>query len=192
LLSGDPVGARAKYEESIALWRENGDPFGLAMPLNDLGRITSAQGDYAAACEFYRESGDLLRQVGNKWSLALVLMGLGYATLHLNDLTQACASFKEGLTIWRELGNRTGIIQCIAGFAGLAGMQHQPDRAAQLFGAAEALFKSIGFPLEGTTRIEFERNVAHACAQSDDEQWQAAWLKGRALTLDQAMALALA
>ena len=192
LLSGDPVGARAKYEESIALWRKNGDPFGLAMPLNDLGRITSAQGDYAAACEFYRESGDLLRQVGNKWSLALVLMGLGYAMLHLNDLPQACAAFKEGLTIWRELGNRTGIIQCIAGFAGLAGMQHQPERAAQLFGAAEALFKSIGFPLEGTTRIEFERNVALACAQSDDEHWQAAWLTGQALTLDQAMALALA
>jgi tetratricopeptide (TPR) repeat protein len=192
LLSDDPIGARAKYEESLSLWRMVGDPWGLAMPLNDLGRVTGARGDFKSACTYYEESVTLLRQVGHKWSLALVLMGLGHATLHLSDLSSARASFDEGLTIWRELGNRTGIIQCVAAFAALAAMERQPRRAAQLFGAASALFKSIGFPLEGTTRIEFERNVAVARTQLGDAQWTVAWNDGQALPLDQAIALALA
>jgi hypothetical protein len=121
-----------------------------------------------------------------------VQVGYAYALLHLDDLAAARQAFVDGLALWRQLGNRTGIIQCIAGCAGLAARQQQPLRAAQLFGAADALFTSIGFPLEGSTGLEFERNLNLARAQAEASAFEAAWQIGQTLTMEQAIALALA
>lgn len=192
LLQGDIAGAQQKYEESLVLWRSVGDAWGLAMPLNDLGRTAMARSDFAAAQQYYRESIGLLRQADNQWLLALVQVGYAYALLHLDDLAAARQAFVDGLALWRQLGNRTGIIQCIAGCAGLAARQQQPLRAAQLFGAADALFTSIGFPLEGSTGLEFERNLNLARAQAEASAFEAAWQIGQTLTMEQAIALALA
>ena len=44
--------------------------------------------------------------------------------------------------------NRRGFLKDSVAFAGLAAVQGQPERAARLWSAAEALLESIGAPLK--------------------------------------------
>jgi hypothetical protein len=61
----------------------------------------------------------------------------------------------------------------------------QPERAVRLWGAAEALYDSIGKHTDYYDR-------AAARAQLDDATFAAAWAEGRAMTVEQAIAYALA
>jgi predicted ATPase len=192
LLAGDAGAARDLYQRSLALWRIVGDPWGTAMPLNDLGRLGSMSGDYASARASYEEGVQLLRRVDDKWGLALVLSNLAYAILHLEDSQRARPVFEECLALWRELGNKTGVLHCLAGFGGLAAVQGHPARAARLLGSVDAGLKALSYQLEGANRAEFERSLAITRAQMGDAAWAAAWDEGAKMTIDQAIACALA
>ena len=53
---GDYATARARFETSLALWREIGDKRGIATALNDLGWVAWRQGDYTVARALSEES----------------------------------------------------------------------------------------------------------------------------------------
>jgi hypothetical protein len=76
--------------------------------------------------------------------------------------------------------------------AGVDRGRRQPERAARLFGAAEALHEAIGKPLPPFLRADYDRDVAAVHAQLDDATFDAAWAAGQALSLEQAIAEALA
>jgi hypothetical protein len=80
----------------------------------------------------------------------------------------------------------------IEGLAATAAAEGCAERAARLFGAAEIWRALSGFPLPPTHRTIYDRDVAAALAQLGDDAFAGAWAAGRALTLDQAIAEALA
>ena len=51
----------------------------------------------------------------------------------------ASSLYEESLAIRRQLGNRQSIAECLEGLAAVYSGQEQPERAARLFGAAEAI-----------------------------------------------------
>jgi hypothetical protein len=104
------------------------------------------------------------------------------------DLAQAIACFVESLTLSWEESNLRDIAYCLEGLAGVASAQARPERAARLFGAAAALRELINHPLPPVSRSDYERDVAAARALIDEQFFEAAWAKGRALTLEQAIA----
>jgi hypothetical protein len=57
---------------------------------------------------------------------------------------------------------------------------------------AEALREAIGAPLPPDERPDYEREVAHVRAQLDEAAFKAAWQEGRVMTLEEAVAFALA
>jgi DNA-binding CsgD family transcriptional regulator len=133
----------------------------------------------------------LFRDVGAKDLTATALSNLGGAVLHQGDARRAAAYFAEGLTLSRELGNRPDIAFNLAGMAGVAAAEGQPQRSARLFGAAEAVFDAIGLVLEPQDRAEYDRNAAVARAHLGADAFAAAWEAGRTMTIEQAIAEAL-
>jgi hypothetical protein len=84
---------------------------------------------------------------------------------------------------------------CLAGLAGAAVLDEEPERAARLWGAAEALRTSIDgrvSPANRANRERLERLMAEARAQLGDAAYAAAWAEGAKLTLEQAVVEALA
>jgi hypothetical protein len=59
-----------------------------------------------------------------------------------------------------------------------------------LFGAAEALRQALGVPIHPPYVPEYERAVGALRAALGDSEFGAAWAAGRALSLEQAVALA--
>ena len=60
-----------------------------------------------------------------------------------------------------------------------------------LFGAAEAIREATGAPMTGYEQQEYGRELAALRAALPEEELRAAWERGRGLSLDEAVALAV-
>jgi tetratricopeptide (TPR) repeat protein len=163
--------------------------WGVAQLLNNLGEVARCEGEYIRAAQFYEESLASFRALGNtSGDIARSIHNLGYVAQAQGNADQARACFTESLRLFQERGNARGIIECIAGMAGVIGAQGQGERAVRLLGATAAQFKAIGAAMWPADRIDYHRNEASIRAVLGEEAFAAAWAAGRALTLEQAIA----
>jgi predicted ATPase/class 3 adenylate cyclase/DNA-binding XRE family transcriptional regulator len=191
LYQGHHARARILLEESLALCQKSGNRHGIAQALQLLGNVLRMQGDDAQAAAHLVKSTALFRELGNKAMAASSLNRLGYVAEHQGDLPAMAAHFSESLALGNELGDQWTIAKSLIGLAVALRAQGQPQRAARLFGAAEALYDIIGQIMNPLDRTEYDRNVTVARAQLGEAAWAAAYAEGRAMTLDQAIAEAL-
>src|SRR6266540_1225585 len=191
-VQGDVAQAAIYNEENLTFFRQIGDKRGIGENLIDKGGLAQLQGEWEQALACYGESLVIFRELGAKEMTAVVLHHLGGAVLHQGDALRAAACFAEGMTLNREVGSRSGIAMNLAEMAGVAAAQGQPERSARLFGAADALFDALGTTVELVDRREYDRNREIARAQLGDKAFAAVWAAGGALTLEQAIAEALA
>ena len=110
---------------------------------------------------------------------------------HHGDYLRSASLLGESLATSRELGDGEGVAMYLAGLAGIAGVEGQPERAARLFGAAQALYERIGRAVDRSDRAGYDPNISGVRAQLNDEALAAAWAEGRSMTLEQAIAYAL-
>jgi hypothetical protein len=110
----------------------------------------------------------------------------------LGEFASARTLHEECLVIDRELGDKWGIAYSLEGLAAVAAALGSSLRAAHIWGAAEQLREEIGAPLPPNERPRYDRRVAVArAALRDDAAFERAWQEGRALTIEQGIALAL-
>ncbi len=191
MAQGRYTAARALYEQTLATARALGYAGRIATALKNLGELARVQGDYERAASLYAESLVLARSVGNRVTTANVLHNLGHVARHGHDYARAADLFGDSLAIFRELGDRRGIGAAVAGIAGVVGARGRPVQAVRLLAAATALWEAIDAHLPPSDQAEYERNVAVARAQFDDDAFVTAWRAGRRLTPDQTIAEAL-
>ena len=95
------------------------------------------------------------------------------------NLPEARSIYQETIKRWQELGNRSAVaheLECF-GFIAIAG--GQPERAARLFGAAEALREMCQSPMTDEERVEYDQWVAELRGKLAEAEYQAAWEQGR-------------
>jgi tetratricopeptide (TPR) repeat protein len=204
---GDPAGARPFYEESLAIKREIGDRWGIATSLNNLGIAAYRQGEYEAARALYEESLAIRRELADRWGVAGALNNLGMIAHQQGDFRAARSLHEESLSIRRELGDRIGAAASLEALAELAyegndqgGGGEPPEgspvedwrRAARLFAAGDALREAGGALLPVTEQEENRRQVSRVRELLGEEAFAAAWEEGRAKSLEEAVAYALA
>jgi hypothetical protein len=108
------------------------------------------------------------------------------------DYQRALALFQESLVLRKMLGGREGVARSLAELASVALAQARPERAARLFGAAEAMREMVNVPLPPADRVDYDRQLAVLRIDLDETTFAAAWAEGRAMTLEQAIEYALA
>jgi predicted ATPase/DNA-binding SARP family transcriptional activator len=191
LNQGRVLEAEPLLEESIRLQREAGNRTGETVALGNLAMLAYQREDYERAAVLYEQGLELAREVGNTAITADMLGNLGEVLFRLGNLQHAATLSRESLLAHQEVGNRVGIGLKLVGLAGIASAQAQPIRAARLFSAAEAVFAYIGSHVQPNARGLYDRDLAVARAQLDEPAWQSAWAEGQAMSLDDAIALAL-
>jgi predicted ATPase/class 3 adenylate cyclase/Tfp pilus assembly protein PilF len=188
---GDSERATELYEESMDLFREQGDKNGLASCLNDLAMVVYSQGDLVRAAKLTEEAVALLRELGARGSVALVLCNLGWITLLQDDLGKAADLYGESLSLAWDAGLNPLVEHTLEGFACLAGARGATDRAARLWGAAQTLHETKGIPRDPDFLSEADARISVVRSGMNEEAWEEAWRKGRAMTLDEAVSYAL-
>ncbi len=188
---GDPVAARSFLEESVALFRVAGDRQRLVLPIDALGLVALQQGDYAGARARFEEALSLARETGDEPFIADALARLGTVALREGNYQQSAGLYQQSLALNRVLGNRDGIAEDLAGLAEVASLLGQPERAARLCGAVEVLREARNIRLSPLRRAAYDRTVEGIRVQLDEAVFAAAWAKGRAMPLEQAIEEAL-
>jgi hypothetical protein len=108
----------------------------------------------------------------------------------LGDVEGARPLLRDGLSAARELGQIQGFIYGFANL-GAAYARDDPLRAARLLGRAEALCEETASDLEPLESRVRDKAKAELRARLGEEAYAAAYAAGRALTLGDALALAL-
>ena len=190
---GDPERAIELFEESMDLFREWGDKYGLAACLISLGRVVYVRGDLGRAAKLTEEAVALLREAGagGSWDAAVGLYNLGWMALLGNELDKARDLYEESLALARDIEMNPLVVYGLEGFACVAGAQAEAQRAAQLWGAAEALHEAKGIPRDPDWLAEADARISAVRSGLGEEAWEVAWRKGRAMTLEEAIEYAL-
>ncbi|MCD6033051.1 MAG: transcriptional activator domain, partial [Thermomicrobiales bacterium] len=191
-LRSDPSHARSILEESLAGARELDDAWCIARAANILGDLARGEGDYDRAMALFEEALTLFRRLGQSLHVPLVLHNLGQVAALHGDARRGTALVAEGLVLLRDLGDRRGEGFCLAGLATMAALLRQPERAARLFGAADALHAAAGVTMEWPDFDVYERQRAATRAQLGTAAFAAAYDAGAALAPPQAIADGLA
>jgi predicted ATPase/DNA-binding CsgD family transcriptional regulator len=188
--NADYVAARALLEEASTLFRKTGQTWGMGVALFSLGLaiLSKHKGDTRARA-LLQEAFENLNALGDLRSLIRVAVGLGRIALDTGELQLARAHWHEGFSLAQEVGDKWAIAHCLDGFAGLATLEHQPELAARLFGAADGLRDHIGAGLPPAFQAWRERELPIARSALGDRAFDTAFAEGRRLTLDRALAL---
>jgi tetratricopeptide (TPR) repeat protein len=187
----DPARAQAIIEEGLSLGRDIGDPRVVYSSIFYLADLAQAQGQYGQALQLYEESLSLMRRHGDRWHVALALFSLGHLAWLQHDYTRAQASFAESLDLRWQLKDKRGIAFCFEGLAWVATIEGAVERAARLFGAAEALLEAIGAALHPVRHAAHNQTVAMGRAQLSAALFAQAWVEGRMMSAERALAYAL-
>ena len=188
---GDGARGRALLESALADFRRLGNRMQVGFVLYNLGFVAHGLGDYPAARACYEERLALAREVGFRMGIGEVLGGLGDLALDRGDLDGARAHLGEALAIHRDLGNRREIAHVLECFAGLAALQDQRERAVRLWSAATALRRVIEEPIPPDQGIRLGRRLGRLREVAGEEAFARAWAEGQAMTLGEAIAVAL-
>jgi predicted ATPase/class 3 adenylate cyclase len=186
----DYEGATKLYEESLDLFRERGDKQGLAYGLNNLAMMVYSQGDLARAQKLTEECVALHRELGTRGGVSVGLYNLGWMALLQDDLGRAADLCGESLTLAWDIGMNQIVQGDLEGLACLAGAQGKAERAARLWGAAQALHETKGIPRDTDFLAEADARI-FAVRLGMGEEWEEAWRKGTAMTLEEAVSYAL-
>jgi non-specific serine/threonine protein kinase len=145
------------------------------------------QGDLARAEENLEEALALYHTFPDPFGTALTLGYRGLVACDRGDHAGAAARFAASLPLWQEMGNRENQAEWLAGVATLAAARGEPEQAARLFGAAEALRDTLGHAFTLPERAAFERGRNAARSAHGPVAFAAAEAAGRALPLDLAL-----
>jgi predicted ATPase/DNA-binding SARP family transcriptional activator len=183
--------ARDLYKESIEHFVSLGDTRGQALAKENVGLMALTAGDVPEAVTWLTEALELAREVGDDREIGAASRSLAAAMIELGEGAQATTLLAESLALARELGEPHGIAVCLDTFAGLAATGGEVERAATLFGASDAARASIGAKRQPDSQILYDRWLARTLAHLDTNAYSTYYERGRALTLDEACALAI-
>lgn len=98
---GDFEAAFSELQESLAIWREVGDQWGIAFALGGLGHVARGKGDYSAARSFFLESLEIRSALEHNAGIASSLHGLGAVAFDEGDSSAAGGKILE---YWNRYG----------------------------------------------------------------------------------------
>jgi hypothetical protein len=173
------------------LFREQGDKQSLASCLNNLAMMVYSQGDLGQAGKLIEEAVALQRELGTRGGVSVGFYNLGWIALLQDDLGRATDLYRESLSLSWDAGLNPIVQWALEGFACLAGARGEAERAARLWGAAQALHETKSIPRDTDFLTEADARISAVRSGMGEEVWEEAWTTGRTMTLDEAVSYAL-
>jgi tetratricopeptide (TPR) repeat protein len=179
-------------DEVLELGRESGHLRTLMLSLSFLGNIHRQQGDLEQAEKLLKECTLLLQDRIIASGLWRVQMYKGDLARVHRDYAEAGALYRESLQLIETRGRRLpDVPPRLDGLGIVAAYQNQPQRAAKLFGAAQALRERMGTVIHPVDQAEYDEHLTLLREAFGKAAFTAAWEAGSAMTPDQAIAYAL-
>ncbi len=187
---GDQSRAADFYEQSLRIARQMGENRLIAVLLLNLGELAHDLRNQEQAIARLEEALPLFQELGDRLQRTVIMRFLGDIARAQGNLVQAIDRFRESLKLCRELGDKHGLAQSLLGLAKVVGAGGDPQSAALLFSAADALRRAIDEGLPPTEQTAYDQDLTAVRGALGDTVFTQAWATGQSMSLEQAMELA--
>jgi predicted ATPase len=188
---GDFARAQQVFEESVRAFRELGEEFYTLWATRMLAWMCLELGDRQRARALHEDIVRQARAMRNEPMLATSLGALAEYALNDGLVQDALAMLKESTRIFRDLGDPWATAVNLCRFARALAIEARAGTAVRLLAASEALHEEIGRGVQAWLVKMNEETLAIIHQRLNDSAFAEAWERGRALSPDEAVALAL-
>jgi predicted ATPase len=187
---GDDDAARSLAQEALAIGIREDLPWTQQIALQALGLLAVHHEDYAAARELFERALAQSRRLGDRLYISAALSYLGLIDLHEDAGERGYERLSEALQLARAISSPKAISLAFEGLACLWGSKGDWERATQLFGANELLYRRRGV-LPAPLNYALHMPYVHAAhVHLGPQRFALAWTTGQEMTLEAACALA--
>ena len=187
----DPSKGESLLLESLAMYERLGLEAGVASAHFSLMNIAYMRGDDEARRGHFEVAVPTFRRLGETfmvgWGLHVDSLGL----IRAGRFDEAHAELTEALSIFSRAGDVSGIALLLDDFADLALAEGHVERSVRLSGAAASFQATSGADLGSIINRVEGRSLPDA-ARLGPGALERAWSKGQAMSIDEAVAEALA
>jgi predicted ATPase/class 3 adenylate cyclase len=191
VVAGDDLEAASRLlDESREQFRSVGDERGVAQVLTMQVMPDAQSGNWDRVIVSLEEVVAIWRRLGDRLHLAFDLLWLAFAHGRVGHRQEARSAGLEALDLFCEVENQTGIGITFTDLAFLAAWEGRYEDAIRLAAASESLKERVGGPPGAIGGLLEGDPVAEARAHLSEDAAQRAWDEGRAMTVDEAVAIA--
>lgn len=189
------MAARA-YQEGMELLSPAEDIWLYAELLFHLGAAAGFMSDFDRTHSCYTQSRQLFEQIGDTSAVADVWKDQGGMLLLESKWDEAIDCLLKSITLCRELDHKQFIATALGSLSFAVGLREEPDpvtaslHSAQIKGATDGLMETLGLIPWTRTNPFVQMVQLHIRSRVSDQDWEAAWAAGRALSVEQAIELA--
>jgi len=191
LWNGDLTSPSAWLEEALSISRQLNDRSAEAYTVSTYGNFAYWQGNYPQAIAYHEEAIRLNEKIGDHYQNLWANVNMAHAVLRQGDIQKARALFADNIQSTQKANLTIALVYTVEGVANLYMNQSQPERAAQLFAWADTMRDQIGDHRPPVEQASVERDLAVIHSKLNDAEFEKLSTAGRAMTTEQAVALAL-
>ncbi len=188
---GNAIQAEEYYRTIYTNKLDQLSTYGVGLLRRGLSATALARGDLEEAYAFAQQGVAALRDANERLYLIQTLLQLGSSRWPSAAGLRRSAMRSEAVGILREIRGQVWLVDALM-VVGCAVAHATPHRAAQLFAAAEHLRTQHHAPLAPKTYAQIVPYVRSVRDRLGADAFTEAWRTGESLSLDQALALALA
>jgi predicted ATPase/class 3 adenylate cyclase len=188
-LSGEVPEAVEMFRASRATFEARGEKRGVADSLFGLSIACRLRGEFVTARAAAEEGLRIHDELGDFFGVYGTLYALGRVAAEMGDTETARLHFLRALEMAEQFGDRTGIALSMDNLVDREIRRGNTVRAMRLAGAADAIKEGVGgeAPPELVDLPDPRERVRETLSE---EEIEAAWGEGRAMTLEEAVAYA--
>ena len=191
MLGGDDQKAREMLTKGLKALKGDKNIFGHTMLLFGTAMVARYHGRFEEARAQFIPLLSVFHSMGDYHRANMVNSEMAHMDRVEGNLDKAEAMYRETIVEWKRLGHRAAVANQLECFAFIIKTKEEPERAAILLGAAEALREKINIHMTEMERVEYDRQVADLKANMNEKEFSTAWRKGRTMEMDEAVKLAL-
>jgi non-specific serine/threonine protein kinase len=188
---GDLTGAKQRLESALTLAELMHAEHVELDARSTLCGVLTAAGELDRAVELGEQALARSKSVGELWVRGFALNYLAQATWLAGDRTRGEALAREAAACKHALDDRNGLAIVLETLAWMATELGQPQRAVHLLGAAERVRQETSQTLIELFRAQHERSESAARQGLGSTSYNAAFARGRAMTIGEGVAFAL-
>jgi tetratricopeptide (TPR) repeat protein len=186
------VEAQSVLEESGTLFQQTRDEWGYAYTVMLLGWMSFVQNDLAPALPVLEQAFTIFEKLGERYFMCVCLRYIGIIQIKLGNIKQGVGALRNSLSLARQLDTKYEIAAAFFRWGQAAQYLGNSARTVTLFWAAKNAHETIavGVWTQGLD-AEFETVLGRCRAELGETAFEEAVAKGRAMTIEQAIAYAL-
>jgi hypothetical protein len=189
-LMGDADGGRAQLRASRDHLTRSGDRWGAVMALNGLLWLQELLGDEDRVEEEYTTLLDEAYSVGADIEVSNALANNGYYWNFRGDLAKAASYLARSLEVLQALRNKGSAWYILDRTAEITMKLGDPERAARVLGASDAMKRQINAAPVATAFEKLEEMRAQIVGQIGRESFDRAYAAGAEMSFDEALVYA--